>query len=281
MTHLWSIGFQVVNFLLLLFLMQRYLWKPVRATIDWRKKEIEDAEASVKARAKAADESRAAYEARTEASERERASMMASTAAALAADREKEIAQARAAMDAERQAAREKLDQERRTAAAELTDAMLDLAVTLARKLLADVSGAAITSAFLDRICESLHGLPGAELSSLRADLDASPTVQVATAPALDDVAKGGLRARLAPYLGAAIRLDFVVDHALIAGAELRFPHARLGHSLQHSLAAARRELAAHEIAHDVGPPELAARETAQEAKAAPQLAAHEEVAIK
>jgi F-type H+-transporting ATPase subunit b len=274
MTHLWSIGFQVVNFLLLLFLMQRYLWKPVRATIERRKKEIDDADASVKARAKAADETRLADEAKAEASDHERASLVASTAAALAADRQKEIAQARAAMDAERDAAHEKLDAERRTAATELTEATLDLTVTLARRLLVDVSCGAIAGAFLDRICESVRGLPGAELSSLRADIDASPIVQVATAPALDDAAKEGLQARLAPYFGAAMKLDFVVDDALIAGAELRFPHFRLGHSFQQSLAAAREALAARES--DRGP-ELAAHES----KSGPERAAHAEIVNK
>jgi F-type H+-transporting ATPase subunit b len=242
----WTIGFQVTNFLLLLFLLHRYLWKPVRATIERRKKEIDDADAGVKARAKAADESRAAYEAKAAAADHERARLLAGTALALAADRETVLANARAAADAEAVAAREELGEERRAAAGELTDTTLDLALSLARKLLDEVRGAAIAGAFLDRICEHLDGLPADELASLRSELEARSTIEVATAPALDDAARARLRARLAPYFGAAAKLDFVVDDALIAGAELRFPHARLGHSFQHSLAAARRELTAH-----------------------------------
>lgn len=247
MTHLWTIGFQVVNFLLLLFLLHRYLWKPVRATIDKRKKEIDDDAARVKARDKADDESRTAADAEAEAADRERARLLAGAAIELAKDREKVLADARAVTDAERRAARQKLDEERSLAAKELTDATLDATVDLARKLLGEVRGAAITGAFLDRIYEHLDGLPAAELGSLRAEMGASPTIQVATTPALDDAAKTAVRARLAKQLGAAVKIDFVVDDALIAGAELRFPHARLGHSFQQSLAAARRALTAHE----------------------------------
>lgn len=259
-THLWTIGFQIVNFLALLFLLHRYLWKPVRATIDQRKKEIDDAAAGVTARAKAADESRAASEAKAAAMDHERARVLAATAVALATDRERVLAEARAVTDAERRAAREELDEERRSAARELTDATLDATLALARKLLGEVRGAAISGAFLDRIYEHLDGLPAAELSSLRAELGASPTIRVATAPALDEEAKTRVVTRLAACFGAAVKLDFVVDDALIAGVELRFPHARLGHSFQLGLAAARRALTARTDAR-AGHPELTAHD--------------------
>jgi F-type H+-transporting ATPase subunit b len=245
-THLWTIGFQIVNFLVLFFLLRRYLWKPVRATIDERKKEIDDAAAGVKARDEAAEESRAAAKARADAEDHERARLLAGAAVALAKDREEVLARARAATDAERRAARQELDEERSLAARELTDATLDAAVHVAERLLGEVRGAAITGAFLDRIYAHLDGLPAAELASLRREIGASPTVRVATTPALDDAAQAEVRARLATRLGTAVKIDFVVDDALIAGAELRFPHARLGHSFQHSLAGARRALTAH-----------------------------------
>lgn len=263
MTHLWNIGFQAVNFLVLLFLLRRYLWKPVRATIDLRKKEVDDAEADLKARAKAADKSRAAYEAKVEGADHERARLLAATAVALAGDREKVLAEARAAMDTERREAREKLDEERASATGELTEATLDVAVAIARKLLTKARSAAITDAFVDGLCERLDALPAAELAAL---LEASPTIQVATASALDDAAKARLRERLAPHFAAAVELEFVVDDALIAGAELRFPHARLGHSFQHGLAAAREEL-------------RAPGDDAEEASASPpELPTHEEI---
>ncbi len=247
MTHLWTIGFQVVNFLLLLFLLRRYLWKPVRATIDKRREEIDDAAAGALLRAGAADEARAARDATALAADHERARLLAGAAVALARDREDVLSRARAVTEAEQRAAREALGEERTLAANELTDATIDVALGLARRLLGEVRGAAVTRAFLDRIDEHLDGLPAAELASLRASLEASPAIQVATAPALDDAAKAQVEARLAARFGPAVKLDFVVDEALIAGAELRFPHARLGHSLQHGLAAARRALAARE----------------------------------
>jgi F-type H+-transporting ATPase subunit b len=265
MTHLWTIGFQVVNFLFLLFLLHRYLWRPVRATIERRKKEVDDAATELRARAKAADEARVAYETKAEAADLERARKLTAAAVALAKDREKVLADARAETEAERGAERKKLDEERSAAAGGLTEVTLDMALTLAKKLLQEVRGAAITGAFLDRICEHLESLPAVELASLRAEIAASPKIAVATASALDDATKAALGARLATYFGTATRLDFVTDDALIAGAELRFSHARLGHSFQHGLAAARKELTAH----------------GAEAPAHPELIAHEEIVDK
>ncbi len=265
MTHLWTIGFQVVNFLLLLFLLHRYLWKPVRATIDERKKIIDDAALGVKARDQADDERRAAANARADAADRERARVLADTAIALARDREKVLADARAVTDAERRAARQKLDEERSHAAAELADATLDASLTLARKLLSEVRGAAITGAFLDRIYEHLDGLSPADLAALRAEVAATKAIQVATAPALDDAMKAGVTARLATYFGPSAQIAFLGDDALIAGAELRFSHARLGHSFQHGLAAARKALA----------------EPAEPTEGHPELTTHEEIVDK
>lgn len=261
MTHLWTLGFQVVNFLLLLYLLRRYLWKPVRAAINQRRKEIDDAEAGVKARDQAADEKRVAYEAKVEAVDHERALVLARAAVELAADREKVLADARALAEAERRAGHEKLAEDRSLAAAELADATIDAALTIARRLLGEVRGAAITGAFLNRIYEHLDGLPAAELASLRAQLTPSPRIQVATAPALDDAAKAPVEARLAAWFGPKVAVSFVADDALIAGAELRFPHARLGHGFQYGLAAARRELTAHRAQSAGHHPELTTHE--------------------
>jgi F-type H+-transporting ATPase subunit b len=248
MTHVWTIGFQVVNFLLLLLILHRYLWRPVRATIDRRRKEIDDDALRVKARDEAADARRAAADAVAAAADRERARLLASAAVLLAQDRETLLADARAVTDAEAREAHRRLCEERSVAVKELADATLDASVHLAQKLLGEVRGAAITGAFLDRIYEHIDGLSTAELGSLSEEIGASPTIQVATAPALDDAAKTAVRARLAKRFGAAVKVGFVVDDALIAGAELRFSHARIGHSFQHGLAAARRELTAHDL---------------------------------
>ncbi|MFI5297661.1 MAG: F0F1 ATP synthase subunit delta [Polyangiales bacterium] len=243
MTHLWSIGFQVINFLVLLFLLHRYLWKPVRATIDQRQKEIDDADASVKARAKATDELRVAYEAKVAAADKEREAMLKTTAATLATDRDKVLADAHAATEKEALEARKKLDAERATATTELVQSTLDVAVSVAEKLLDEVHGAAVTGAFVDRLSERLDRLPPEEIASLRAELTTSPTLTIATTPALADTDQTRLGAHLASMFGASTNLNFVVDDSLIAGAELRFPHARLGHSFRHSLVAARVQL--------------------------------------
>jgi F-type H+-transporting ATPase subunit b len=255
-THLWSLGFQVVNFLLLLFLLHRYLWKPVRATIDARRKEIDDAAAGVKARDQADEERRAVANEKADAADRERARLLVSTAAQLAKDRDQVLADARAVTDAERRAAQAQLALERGQAAKDLTDATLDASVTLAGKLLGEVRGAAVTEAFLDRIYEHLDGLPPAELAKLRAQVAETPTIQVATAPALAGAGKAAVQARLTTYFGPAVQSAFLIDDALIAGAELRFSSARLGHSFQHGLRAARRALTGS-VDPDAAHPEL------------------------
>lgn len=241
----WTLALQALNFLVLLFLLHRFLWKPVTAMIARRRKELEDAAAEVKAKEAAADESRRAFEAKSEVAERERAGALAEAAAQIAAQREEAVGKARLEAEAELAAAREKLGEERRVAAGELTGDAVDLGVAIARKLLGSVRSPAVAAAFVDRICEHLDGLPAEELASLVGELAASPTVRVAAAPALDPAAQALLSEKLASRLGTPVRLELVTDDALIAGAELRFAHARIGDSFQHGLTAAREELVA------------------------------------
>src|SRR3990170_3352339 len=93
----WKLAFQVINFLILLYLLNRFLFKPVLARLDERSEKIgkglEDAEVAARDRELARAEREAAVaEARTEANE------MIARANKIATDTRNEIlADARAA----------------------------------------------------------------------------------------------------------------------------------------------------------------------------------------
>lgn len=130
-----KLGFQVFNFLLLLYLLNRFLFKRVFALVDERKakieKGLEDAEAAARDRELARAEREAAVsEARKEATD------MLANANKIASDTRNDIlTQARA--DAERVTARarEEIVAEKDRAMAELRAQVADLALDAAGKL--------------------------------------------------------------------------------------------------------------------------------------------------
>ena len=130
-----ALFFQVVNFLLLLYLLNRFLFKRVFALVEERRSKIEkgleDAEAAARDRELARAEREAAVaEARKEAAE------MLASANKIATDTRNEIlAEARADAEKVTERAREEIIAEKDRAMADLRAQVADLALDAAAKL--------------------------------------------------------------------------------------------------------------------------------------------------
>jgi F-type H+-transporting ATPase subunit b len=127
--------FQVINFLLLLYLLNRFLFKPVLKLLDEReariKKGLEDAEAAAHDRELARAEREAALE-----EARKEAQAMVARANKIAEDSRAEIlADAKAQADKAASRAREEITAEKDKAMAELRSTVADLALQAAGQL--------------------------------------------------------------------------------------------------------------------------------------------------
>jgi len=137
-----KLGFQVVNFLVLLYLLNRFLLKPVMGRLDERQakisKGLEDAESAARDRELARAEREAALaEARREASE------LLARANKIADDTRKEIIdEARAAAEKVSARAQQEITAEKEKAIAELRGQVADLALQAAGRLVrSEMSG--------------------------------------------------------------------------------------------------------------------------------------------
>jgi F-type H+-transporting ATPase subunit b len=246
----WTLALQTVNFAVLVWLLHRFLYKPVLRMVDARRAEVEkqygDAHAA-EAKAKAA----------LAEIEAERAGIAAERAAALrsaAVQAEEAAAMRRAQVEREAAAV---LDQARKSLAAERDEAVavarrtaLDLGMGIARRLLAEVPTALRAEAWLERVEQHLAGLPPAERDEIAKGLNSDGTLRVVTAVSLPEPVMTEWRARLHRALGDRTIIEFDVDPALIAGTELHFPNAILRFSWRSTLASMRAEIEGHDNAH-------------------------------
>lgn len=131
----WKLGFQVINFVLLLFVLNRFLFKPVMARLDERgakiSKGLEDAASAARDRELAQAEREAAVsEARSEAQ------AMIARASKIAEDSRNEIvAAAREEAEKVTARAREEIVAEKEKAVAEIRSQVADLALMAAGRL--------------------------------------------------------------------------------------------------------------------------------------------------
>lgn len=231
----WStLALQTVNVVVLVWLLSRFLFRPVSDIIAKRqaaaRKLIDDA-----------SRERDAAHAERERARAERASLAAARDDALkdalaqaAAERDRLIAAARADAQALRDAARAQADADAVQRAKALDARATRLAIDIAAKLLARLPDSARVAGFVDGVAASLARLPADVRASL-ADEDAQ--VRLVAPRALTAQEAAACRAAFAASVGRPLEPDVRVDPALIAGLELESKYANVRNSLRQDLA--------------------------------------------
>ncbi|MDK3019946.1 F0F1 ATP synthase subunit delta [Pseudodonghicola flavimaris] len=228
----WTLAFQVVNFLAVVWLLSRLLFRPIRRVIEER--EAADRAAAQAAQAKV-DEALAVkqdYTARladfAEAQRREEADLHKQ----MAEERDALLAKARSEAEKLLDEARARIEAERSQTVDQLRAQIGELATGMAQKALG-APDIVTPGAALAQASARLAALSGTDLKDLVTDLGVEGAgVTVVTAADLPDPARDRWRQMLQERFGAALAIGFETDPALIGGAELRFPHAVLSFSV-------------------------------------------------
>ena len=227
----WStLALQTVNVLVLLWLLQRYLFRPVMAIIATRRQAAETllAEAAQQRAAAQATAEDLARRAQGSAAEAEQLRAAAQTEAT--AERTRLLTEARAEIDTVRAEAAAALRRDRAAQRHALESQARELAVTIAFRLLSRLPGPAATAAMLALLDADLAALPPEQQRAL-----AGPLEVVSAAP-LSAEEQAACAALLARRIDPSLSLHFSVDPTLLAGIDLRGAHAVLRRSWQAEL---------------------------------------------
>jgi F-type H+-transporting ATPase subunit b len=220
----WTLALQTINVVILLWILQRFLFKPVQAVIAQRQQQAQKLTNEANAARLSAEQERAtlANERSMLATERERAlsSAQAEAQQAGAALLEQAETQARE----HTAAAQAALQRERRAVEAAQNRLLATLAGDMARHLLERLPNATWNRHFIDDACASLTRLAPSEYELLH-NADRDDPIQVVSADALSEADQAALRAALQSALGHDATLEYTVDPSLLAGVELRFRH--------------------------------------------------------
>jgi F-type H+-transporting ATPase subunit b len=245
-----TLALQLVNFAILVWLLQRFLYRPVLRVIDARRQAADTRYTEAQRTAETARQQLAELET-------QKARVAADRAAALADAREqaRQLVEARRA-ESERDAkalldeTRQTLVRERESLLAEARRTALDLAAGMARRVLAEIPESLRIEGWLERVDHHLRSLPAAERAELVGELAAGAPLRVVSAWPFTTEAEERWRSRLRETLGPDSTIAFETNAELIGGAELRFPHATLGFSVKGAVSALREEAARHDEPH-------------------------------
>ncbi|MEO1291281.1 MAG: F0F1 ATP synthase subunit delta [Pseudomonadota bacterium] len=213
---------QLVNFLVLLWLLKRFLFGPIVEAMQRREQRIEDRLRDAALSKREAEEQAIRLQDERAALERDRGQLIdAAKQEAAALGHELQDA-ARREADAQAEAWRSQLATERESFGRALRAKAAGHVYAVARTALADLASAEIEKTALDRFSAELAGLSKEEREGLASAAEASGTATVETAFALGKPAKTVLARALSSLLGAATRLDFEHNPDLLCGVRLR-----------------------------------------------------------
>jgi len=234
-----SFGFAVVNFLVLVALLTRFLHRPLLDVLERRRRRIESAleEAERKAaEARAAEET---YRTKLAAIREERDRLLAEARRRAEEVRQKALADAREAAEREIEARRRDGERERREALEHLREAVLSAALDIAGRVLQKAGGETIEAelhAGLLRGIAALKDRPAADLT------DARTPVKAVSARPLDAPRRKAIRDAVQAVAGPDAEVVFETDEALLAGARIEFNALAVDASLADALEAVRRQ---------------------------------------
>jgi len=244
---LWNVALQVVNFLVLAWLLQRFLFKPVRASLERRRE-------AIGASLRQADTTKAEAE-RILNEYREKSSAIASAAeearqrALALADREARTLREEASRkaQAEVELAKRTVEQERAETLRVLEAHAAELASVMAQRLLEDVRPDS-DAPFLWKATASIDALEHDAKTALGRQI-AAGTVEMISSRPLDSATCERFEKWLEDLAGARVRPSYRIDDGLIAGVEVHLPTGVLRSHFRASLDRIREELGARAAA--------------------------------
>lgn len=240
----WStFALQLVNFAILVWLLQRFLYRPILRVIDARRAAIDRDHAEAERATRAAQQQLTALEG-------QRGGIVAERAAALERAQEEArqivaVRRAQAEHDADQllEEARKTTAREREQLLEEARRSAVDLAAEMARRVLAEVPESLRALGWLERIDGHLRALSATDRTELAGELAGGAALRVVTAWPLPTEAAEDWRGRLRQWLGSEVAIAFETEPQLIGGAELRFPHATLSFNVRGAIAALQEEV--------------------------------------
>jgi F-type H+-transporting ATPase subunit b len=243
----WTLALQTVNVLILMWLLARFLFRPVANIVASRQDEANRLlEAAAESR-RQVDEARIELDRAHAGIADERNRVIADAHAAAETARASALAQANEEMAKLRGEADTAISRDRIAMEKALIDHARDLAIDNARRLLGRVSHAAGVDAFLVSLCEQVKGLPPQQRAAFTQSVDGDD-VEIVTAAPLGEETSERVRHTVADALthaspGGKPRFVFRTDPAVINGIELNSRHAVIRNSWRNDLEHISEEL--------------------------------------
>ena len=241
-----TVAAQAVNFLILVWLLQRFLYKPVLAAIDAREAKIAVQLADAAANKKAAEATRDEFRAQSTAFDQQRSELLRTATQEANAERQRLLDAARKASELLAVKLSDALKDEHVRLNREIVTRTQEEVFALARKVLVELAGTTLEDRLAEVFIRRLEKMPADEktLLTAAAHKNAAPA-QLRSAFELSPATRSVLEAAVRQCLGADTQIEFQIVPSLVCGIELRADGQKVGWSIADYLVLLAQEVTA------------------------------------
>ena len=213
---------QVLNFLILVWLLSRFLYKPILNAIDAREKRIAQELADADAKKAEARRERDEFQHKNEEFDQQRATLLSKATDEAKVERQRLLEEARKAADALRAKRQDALNRERESLNDEIARRTRAEVFAIARKALIDLAGASLEERMSEAFTRRVQSLTKDAKEALAMALkNTSNPVLVRSACALPAKQQAAIQQSLSQTFSAEIHVRFETAPEVISGIEL------------------------------------------------------------
>ena len=217
-----TVAAQAVNFLLLVWLMKRFLYKPVLGAIDAREERIAKELADAKAQKMEAMEEREEFQRKNEIFDQERSELMNTASEEAKGEKARLLEEARSSAEALEAKWREGLEKDASRLEEDFQNRVRKDVFFIVRKTLSDLAGEELESKIIDLFLSRLQKMDEEEQESFAKITKAPDTsVQLRTAFPLTDEQRNRIDQEVKKLFSLKEEPKFTVEKDLVAGIEL------------------------------------------------------------
>jgi F-type H+-transporting ATPase subunit b len=224
-----TVSAQIVNFLILVWLLKHFLYQPIIRAMDRREQHISEQLNEAQERESKADEKAHHYQNKSDELERRRDEILDKARAEAEQQKKQMLDEARTEVVETREHWQRQVNQEKEEFLGNLRRQAVDAVQCIARKALLDLADAELE----ERIIHSFLGrLKSLDKDARKALSDTAEPLRITTAFELDSAMRGRLTRAVHEHLADGINVDYTHSPDLLCGIELTSGGRRLSWNL-------------------------------------------------
>ena len=236
---------QAINFLLLVWLLKRFLYKPILDAIDAREQRIAKTLAEAEEKKNAAQEQRDEFERKNQQFNDERGTLVQQMKGEVDAQRQRLLDDAHRSADAVSSKRHEALQREQKTFADEIARQTQDQVFSISRKILRDLAESSLEERIATVFTRQLHAMSGNAKQELSEALTkSSEPVRIRSAFDLPENQQNAIRRAINEISSADIPVRFELALDGIGGIELTANGRKIAWSIDEYLTSLQKSIA-------------------------------------